>query len=839
MKQETNGLQGLRESEVARLQQQWGKNALHLNESKRLLWICRDIVTEPMFILLLVACSLYFILGEAAEGFMMMAALLFVAAISLYQEFKSANALAALQALTEPEAKVIRGGVQTFVPLEEIVPGDLIVVDEGEKVPADATVIRCNDFSVNESILTGEAFPVEKNAAESNHIFQGTVVNSGRCVARVSATGSHTELGKLGTSISTYTASKTALQKNIDVFVRRLAIFGAAAFLLIFLINFLHSKELVPSLLFGLTLAMSAIPEEIPVAFSSFMALGAHAIAKLGIITRQPQVIENLGAVNVICLDKTGTITANKMAVDTLYHFQTGEASLAQQAANSGKEVLYYALLASEQSPFEAMEKAIVEAYAATGEALPHWPMVKEYPLQGRPPMMTHVYQVDDGVIAAAKGGIERILSVCRLPAAKRDEIISSADALAAKGDRILGVAKAVWTGKNFPEQQDEFDWAFVGLLSLSDPPKPYVKDVLKTISTAGITVKLLTGDHLQTAASIAVAVGLDTGKNSYAGDEVLGATDQQLAVMVRESNLFYRMFPEAKLKVVNALQHAGDIVAMTGDGVNDGPALKAANIGIALGRDGTEVARQAADLILTDDDLRKMTEAIRQGRKIFSNLKKAVRYIVSIHIPIILVASLPLLLGWKYPNLFTPIHVIFLELIMGPTCSIFFEREPAEPNSMQLPPRKKEAWLFGRGEIFISIVQGLVITFGVMFLFYHYAENDASIAEVRTIVFTTLILSNIFLTFTNRSFHQTILKTFRYKNNLVAPVLLLSLFFLLLLHFVPFVQALFGMAPIPVTTFLVCFFTALVCVGWFEGYKANLSLVLPPKITDQGHAFE
>jgi Ca2+-transporting ATPase len=839
MKNEKNSVYGLTEKEAVFLQQQWGKNVLHLNETKRLLWICRDIVREPMFILLMVACSLYFMLGETAEGFMMMAALLFVAAISVYQEIRSASALAALQALTEPKAKVIREGVQKLIPLEDVVPNDSIVVEEGEKIPADATVFRCNDFSVNEALLTGESFPVEKDANQNNKIFQGTVVNSGRCIASVFAIGSETELGKVGKSIATYANSKTPLQESLNVFVRRLAIFGMAAFALIFMVNLLHGKDVISSLLFGLTLAMSAIPEEIPVAFSSFMALGAHAIAKLGVITRQPQVIENLGAVNVICLDKTGTITANKMTVDTVYHFSSGEATTAQQSSEYTQEVLYYALLASEQSPFDTMEKAIVEAYIASCKSLPAYAMIKEYALEGRPPMMTHVYDIDGTAVAAAKGGLERILSVCQLPVSENEAVLSYAAELAAKGSRVLGVARAVCDQRFFPARQDDFNWVFVGLLSLSDPPKPFVKDVLQTFFEAGITVKLLTGDHRQTALSIAEMVGLEIGKKTFSGEDVLRSSDETLRSMVQESNLFYRMFPEAKLKVIHALQQDGNIVAMTGDGVNDGPALKAANIGIALGKAGTEVARQSADLILTDDDLRKITEAIRQGRKIFSNLKKAVRYIVSIHIPIILVASLPLLLGWTYPNLFTPIHVIFLELIMGPTCSIFYEREPAEPNSMQVPPRKKDASLFEREEIYISIVQGLTITLGVLLLDYFYANAGASLTEVRTIVFTTLILSNVFLTFADRSFHETIVKTIRYKNNLAVPVLFLSTSFLLLLLFVPVVQHLFGLAPISTTTFLTCLFTSLVCVGWFEGYKANLGLVRPEKLTDHEQAFE
>lgn len=831
-------MQGLSEKEAAARLKEFGPNALRLNENRRLLRILLDVVREPMFILLAAACGLYFLLGQPAEGFMMMAALCGVAAISLYQEVRSANALAALQALTEPKAIVIRDGAKKQVAIEDVVPGDCLLLEEGEKVPADATVTQCNDLSVNEGILTGEAFPVEKDVSQNNRVYQGTVINSGRCRATVTSTGAHTQLGKIGKSIVTYTETKTALQLQVAAFVRRLALFGFVAFLLIFFVNYLHTNNAVLSLLLGLTLAMSAVPEELPVAFSSFMALGAHAIAKMGLITRQPQTVEALGAVNVICLDKTGTITVNKMTVDSLYNFEKDTIRKAVEGDAITADVLHYAFLASEQSPFDAMEKAIAEAYVRIHSKAELSPIVKEYPVQGCPPMMTHVYQKDGAYLAAAKGAVERILAVCKLPSQKEQIVLHHAKSMAAKGHRVLGVAKAAHSTKTFPQQQDDFAWQFVGLLSLYDPPKPFVKPVLQKFYEAGIAVKLLTGDYTETALSIAEEIGLQKGEGVVTGDEVMNATEEELKDRISQSNVFTRMHPEAKLKVINALKAKSFVVAMTGDGVNDGPALKAANVGIALGKGGTEVARQSADVILTDDDLRKVAEAVRQGRRIFSNLKKAIRYIVSIHIPIILIASLPVLLGWKYPNIFTPIHVIFLELIMGPTCSVFFEREPAEEGLMQQPPRKAKAPLFEREEIFISIVQGLLIAGGVLLLYATFSAEGYSLPVVRTVVFTTLILSNVFLTFADRSFRHTLATTIRYKNNLVLPVLVVSTGFLLLLHFVPFVQRLFGLMPITFFQFIVCLFTAVLCVGWFEAYKTNLKALFPPRLTDHKQAF-
>ena len=832
-------MQGLSEKEAQLLLQQHGKNALHINARKRFFKIIWDIVKEPMFLLLLLACCLYFILRENTEGFMMLAALFFVSAISVFQEIKSSNALESLSQLTEPKVKVIRDGDEKEVDIENLVPADVFLLEEGAKVPADARILEQNDLSVDESIITGESLPVEKTIEQgSNVIYQGTVINSGRCTAIVTATGEQTTLGKIGKSIITYSQSKTQLQQQVNAFFKAFSFFGIAAFFIIFIINYFQSQSIVASILFGLTLAMSVIPEEIPVAFTSFMALGAYHMSRLGIITRQPQTVENLGAVNIICLDKTGTITENRMTVESVYDYKTGLLLKLNDLKPSSLNVLYYGLLASEHNPFDVMEKAIVEAYGTIDPFLPATVMTAEYPLQGHPPMMTHVYQKENYFIAAAKGGIERIIRVCHLPTSESDKIIQQVKFLAAKGHRVLGVASAVHKEKELPANQDDFNWQFEGLISLYDPPKPFVKEVFQQFYQAGITIKLLTGDFPETAITISKETGLKFDAACITGEKIMNASDEELSQIVNEVTIFARMYPEAKLKVINALIKKGYIVAMTGDGVNDGPALKAANIGIALGEKGTEVARQSADLILTDDNLQKVAEAIRQGRKIFSNLKKAIRYIISIHIPIILTASMPLLLGWQYPNIFTPIHVIFLELIMGPTCSIFFEREPVEEHIMQLPPRKKQNWLFEKDELFISIVQGLMISFGILLLYYSYMKQGSSLAKVRTIVFTTLLLSNIFLTFVNRSFSKTFFKTIRYKNNLALPVLITSVCFLFIIHFIPFIRELFGLTIISFAQFGVCVLTALSSVIWFEFYKAHLTVLFPILQADQKHVF-
>lgn len=819
---EIKDIKGLSSTEVAELRSQYGENSFSTVVEFRFFYILKDIITEPMFILLAIACSLYFILGKSSEGIMMAIAIIIVTAISFYQEVKSTRALKSLAEFTEPRVTVIREGHPIILSAKELVPGDIVLLEEGMKVPADGTIIQSHDLSINESVISGESLPVEKDeTVEKSQIYQGTTINSGKCIARITATGNKTILGKIGKAVAAYQPAKTLLQVQVNRFVKRFAFFGFVAFVIIFLVNYLHYHAFVTSLLFALTLAMSAIPEEIPVAFSSFMALGAYKMSRLGIISRQPQVIENLGAITVLCLDKTGTITENKMQVKSVYEFEQDKLTDLPGSPNQSDEVLFISALASETEPFDPMEKAIIEAWYTTSGWLKRedYKIIHEYPLEGHPPMMTHVYKQGNVYLAAAKGSPERILSVCRLDETSLMKINEIITLIAKKGYRILGVCKAVCSDNNFPRIQDDFNWKFTGLLALYDPPKKNSAAVLKQIVNAGIAVKILTGDYPETAVNIAGQVGLPGYLSYKTGHDIMQLSSAEVNETVKQTSVFARMFPDAKVKVVEALKSKGEIVAMTGDGVNDGPSLKLADIGIAMGKKGTETAKIASDLILTDDNLEEIVMAIREGRRIFNNLVKAIRYIISIHIPIILTASLPLLLNWKYPNIFTPIHVIFLELIMGPTCSIFFEREPAEDSSMNVPPKKRRSSLFTRSEILISSIQGTLITTGILIL-YNYFMINHSIEETRTVVFTTLISSNVFLTFVNRSFTKTIANTIWRKNNLAPLLFIVSGLFLALLHLNPFIRNLFELAPVGYTTFLLCLAVSFISVMWFEVYK-------------------
>ncbi|QDK78563.1 cation-translocating P-type ATPase [Spirosoma sp. KCTC 42546] len=819
----TTQLPGLTDEAVAKSRAKYGRNVLTSNAATSLFATVKEVITEPMFLLLVAACTIYFVLGQLDEAITLIVALLLVSGISVYQSIRSDQALGALRTLTQPKANVRRSGALIVVPVEDIVVGDTVLVEEGGSIPADGAVNDTNDFSVDESILTGESVPVTKTIGSP--VFAGTTTASGSAWLRVTAVGSQTELGRIGQSIDTIQTEKTPLQLQISRFVIRMAWIGAGAFALVWGVNYARSGDWVTALLFGLTLAMSILPEEIPVAFSSFMALGAARLSRMGVLTKQPQTVESLGSATVICTDKTGTITQNGMSVQQLYDGATDAlVPLSGTLSDTAAVVLAYARWSSETEPFDPMEKAIVSAFMEHDPAktIDLYPMVHEYPLDGTPPMMTHVRQTPMGeVVVAGKGAVEHILAVCRPASAVADRIRSVTKQLSEAGFRVLGVAKGTYTSTDFPVEQDAFSWSFLGLVALENPPKPNARAVIKAFTEAGIDVKMITGDFPETAQAIARQVGLPGADTLVTGQEVMAMDEPTLRQRAEKTAVFARMFPEAKLRVVEALKKNGEVVAMTGDGVNDGPALKAAHIGVAMGKRGTEVARQAASLVLVDDDLSNMVDAIAQGRRIYQNLKKAISYIVSIHIPIILTVAVPLLANWKWENLFSPIHIIFLELVMGPTCSIAFENEPAEAGQMQQLPRRMTDTFLAGPELGRSIAQGLGIALAVLGVYYVAMQQGESISVVRTLAFSTLVLCNILLTLVNRSFTQSVFRTIHVSNWMLWLMLGLTFGLLLAtLFFLP-AQRLFGFTTVSASAFGWCTLASLVGVGWIEGYKA------------------
>lgn len=825
MTKEQKKITGLSTEEVISSRNKNGSNSLEHQEKNHFLMSLLEMVKEPMFLLLVAAASIYYISGDYGDGIFMTVAIFLVAAISLFQEARSRNAIESLKKLSQPKSKVIRNGELVEIPSEEIVLGDFIQVEEGTFVPADATIIQSNDFSVNESILTGESLSVFKNeASEIKQVFQGTIVATGLAICEVTAIGNQTQIGKIGKSIETIAEEKTPLQIQITNFVTKMSIIGLVIFVIVWAINYFQSKSVLDSLLKALTIAMSVIPEEIPVAFASFMALGAWRLMKMGIITKQTKTVETLGSATVICTDKTGTITENKMSLAQLYLFKLDAIVDTKEKLNpEAEEVLSYAMWSSEPIPFDAMEIAIHEAYAKleSVDERPNFKLVHEYPLDGKPPMMTHVFEDSKGKkIIAAKGAPEAIIEVSHLSESEKKQVLVAIEKMANEGYRVLGVGVTEFSGTNYPKTQQEFKFTFKGLVAFYDPPKANIQEVFETFYKAGIQVKIVTGDNAQTTTTIAKQIGFKDADKVLNGDELMAMDEATLKVKVMETAIFTRMFPEAKLRIIQALKDNNQIVAMTGDGVNDGPALKSAHIGIAMGKKGTEIAKQAANLILIDDDFAKMTDAIAMGRKIYVNLKKAIQYIISIHIPIILIVFIPLALGWMYPNIFTPVHIIFLEIIMGPTCSIIYENEPMESNLMLEKPRPLTNTFFNFKEIAISIIQGLAITLGLLFMYQYCVQNNFSETYTRTSIFLTLIASNIFLTLENRSFYYSIFTTIRYKNNLVLLIIGITIAVTSLLLFVPVFSKFFLFEIVDYTQMGFSILIAFISVMWIEIYK-------------------
>ncbi len=816
---------GLTDSEINESRTKHGINRLQFKKEHALIDALKSLAKEPMVLLLLVASIIYFVTGNTGDAIFLASAIVLVSAISLYQDSRSRNALQKLKEFTQPNCTVIRNSKVVEIKSEDLVVGDSLMVEEGTTIAADGIIVHSNDFSVNESILTGESLPVFKSQSKKdNLIYNGTSVTSGLAIATITAIGNETQLGKIGKSIEDIKQEKTPLEKQIGHFVKIMVIIGAVVFIIVWVINYFRSNDVLDSLLKALTLAMSILPEEIPVAFTTFMALGAWRLMKMGIIVKQMKTVETLGSSTVICTDKTGTITQNKMSLAKLYLPESNRiCNLKEDLTLEEKQLIRLSMWASEPIPFDPMEVALHETYSRIiqNDERSKYKMVHEYPLSGKPPMMTHIFKDhDDNFIIATKGAPEAIMKAANLTKKEKEKIEEGIKSLTLEGFRVLGVAETPFQDQNFPERQQDFNFQFKGLVAFYDPPKEKIQDVFEDFYSAGINVKIVTGDNAETTASIAKSIGFSGYESNISGEALMKLNDSELQKVVKNSKVFTRMFPDAKLKIINALKSQNEIVAMIGDGVNDGPALKSAHIGIAMGKKGTEIAKQAASLILLEDDLAKMVEAVAMGRKIYDNLKKAIQYIISIHIPIILTVFIPLALGWIFPNIFTPVHIIFLELIMGPTCSIIYENEPMEKNTMTQKPRLFTKTFFSWNELATSIIQGLMITAGTL-ITYQYAVNiGCDELTTRSMVFTALISSNIFLTLVNRSFYYSVFTTMQYKNNLVPIMISATIFITGLLLYIHPLARFFKFESLDLWQLIFSIGAGFIFVMWYELVK-------------------
>jgi Ca2+-transporting ATPase len=818
-------LTGLTDEELKISRSTYGYN--QAGTVKKVTWygMLLDILKEPMLLLLIAVAAIYVVVGNYSEAVFMLGAIVIVSGISFYQDNRSKKALETLEKLNEPLSRVIRNREMIEIPTREIAVGDLCIIEEGKMINADGEIVHSNDFSVNESSLTGESFSVFKSQeTEDKKVYSGTLVVSGLAVFEVQQIGSETKLGKIGRSIQEIKEVTSPLQVQITRFVKWMAVAGFLVFLMVWAYSFWKSGSIIESLLAGLTLAMSILPEEIPVAFTTFMALGAWKLMREGIIIKRSSVVETLGSTTVICTDKTGTITENSMHLKALFDYRSNRVFNDNEFGNPGlSELIRFSMWSSEPVPFDPMEKTLHRVY---GEMHPDdqrtdFHMVHEYPLEGKPPMMTHVFENGSGErIIAAKGAPEAILAVSDLQEAEKEELRKYIQEFGSQGYRVLGVAKCNFSGVDFPQKQQDLDFVFLGFTVFYDPPKKHIQQVFQTIYDAGIQVKVITGDNAETTQAIARQAGIRSDSPALNGAEIMEHTAEELRLLSKQTTLFTRMFPEAKLAMVNALKQNGEVVAMLGDGVNDAPALKAAHIGVAMGSKGTEIAKAAASLVIINDDLDKLIIGITAGRRIYTNLKKAVQYIISIHIPIILTVSLPLFFGWMYPHIFTPLHVIFLELIMGPTCSIVYENEPTEKNTMLQKPRKMSETFLNWKELSMSVLQGLMITVGVLGAYQLSVQKGNGEEITRVMVFTTLIFANVFLSLVNRSFFFSMFTSLKNKNRLFPLVIGTTLVLLTAILYVPPIARFFRVAGLGVSELGMSIVIASASVLWFEVYK-------------------
>ncbi len=834
-----NSITGLSEQEAASRLRREGYNELPSTKQRSIFAIAFDVVREPMF-LLLVACGIvYLVLGDMQEAIMLLGFVFVVVGITLYQERKTERALEALRDLSSPRALVIRDGGQKRIPGREVARGDVIVLNEGDRVPADAVLMSCLNLSVDESLLTGESVSVRKTPCAGTpdmgrpggddlpFVFSGTLVVKGQGIATVQATGLNTEIGKIGKALQSLEVEATPLQRETATIVRNLAFIGLFMCALVVIVYGLTRGNWLNGFLAGITLAMALLPEEFPVVLTVFLALGAWRISQKRVLTRRVPAVETLGAATVLCVDKTGTITQNRMSVNTLYShgaFYEVDYRTEKSIPEHFHEVVEFSILASQKDPFDPMEKAFKELgnhYLARTEHIhDDWTLVHEYPLSNSLLALSHVWKSPSGneYVIAAKGSPEAVADLCHCDALQKKEISGAIEIMANEGLRVLGVAKAYFTVTVLPGQQHDFAFEFLGLVGLADPVRPGVAEAVKECHTAGIRVVMITGDYPGTAANIAAQIGLQHTTNIITGQELDSLDDAGLQARIRTVNIFARVVPEQKLRIVNALKAVGEVVAMTGDGVNDAPALKAAHIGIAMGGRGTDVAREASALVLLDDDFSSIVQAVRMGRRIFDNLKKAIAYIFAVHVPIAGMSLLPVVFQW--PLVLLPVHIVFLELIIDPACSVVFEAEPEEADVMTRPPRKPDAPLFGARTVGISVLQGLSVLVILLVVYFFALKRGHNEEDARALTFTTLIVANLGLIFVNRSWSRTVLATLRSPNTALWWVTGGALLFLGLALYVPFLQQLFRFSLLHPSDVALCIASGVVSIIWFEVLK-------------------
>lgn len=829
---------GITTAEARVLQDKYGKNELTPQKRESFIKKAFHVICEPMFLLLIVAAIIYFILGEPRDGAIMLIFVLGIISIDIIQEWKTDKTLNALKDLSAPHIKVIRSGEEQIIASSDLVPGDLMLIYEGIKIPADGIIVKCNDLCVDESSLTGEAEGVWKiNTGDApnsddywrkDYCYAGTLVTQGTAHVLVDKIGASTEYGKIGVNIATAPDEKTPLQKQTGSLVKLCAGIAAVLFALVGVFTYINIPDhafgdrLIESILSGITLAMAMIPEEFPVILTVFLSMGAWRLAKKNSLVRKLPSVETLGAVSVLCVDKTGTITMNQMTVQDTWA-KTGDE----------KSLITIMGMGCETDAYDPMEKAMLaycEKNNITRDELFGGELITEYPFTNELKMMGHVWRKNGKVIIAAKGSPERILTICALSDMEKAECEKKINELSSRGLRVIAVAAMnPQTDNDIPEKITDCSLTFLGLVGLADPPRESVKTDIAVCNKAGIRVVMITGDNGGTAASIAKQIGMKNYDHIITGDMLNNMTDEELREKVKEVSIFSRVVPEHKMRIVKAFRDNGEIVAMTGDGVNDAPALKYADIGIAMGKRGSEVSREAADLILMDDNFTTIVETVKDGRRIYDNIRKAVGYVFSIHIPIAFASLLAPVLGIAPVALFLlPLHVVLLELIIDPTCSIVLERQPAERDIMERKPRDPKEKLLTPRILIKSVIQGLVI-FAASFGTYLtvLAGNEANAPVARTMGLAIIMLSNLLLVQVNSSecdftFRSVIRLA---KDKVMWGVNIFTIIGLAAILYTPLAEFL-KLAPLSATQLFTAVGIAVAAVLWYEIVKLVKKLV-------------
>ncbi len=817
-----------------------GFNELPAAERRGALRIAADVIREPMFALLVAAALIYGVLGERGEALMLLGFATISVSIAIIQQGRSEKALDALRDLTSPRALVVRDGERVRIAGREVVRGDVVVINEGDRIPADGVLVSGEHVEVDESLLTGESQSVRKRAAAEIpaefaspgsdnpvQIYSGTLVIRGTGLAVITATGVRSTIGAIGASLAGLEREQPALERQTRRMVLVFGSIGLAVSLLAFFLYWGLRGSWLEALLGAIAVGMSLLPEEFPLVLTVFMVMGAWRLSRSRVLTRRAAAIEALGSATVLCVDKTGTLTRNLMSVSCLQSLAgSGEAQSwapglpPRRIAESGSlsRLLRYATLASDAHRLDPMDRSLAALSDLTHPDAPSGTLMREYPLQQKLLAVTRVWRFADAdaFTVAAKGAPEAIASLCGLNAADRIAVETRVEQLAARGMRVLAAARAEACGE-LPQEPRAFQFEFLGLIGFEDPLRESAPDAIRECRAAGIRVAMITGDYPATALAIAHQAGI-AHADACSGEELRGLDDAALAERVRTTSVFARISPDQKLRIVNALKSNGEIVAMTGDGVNDAPALKAAHIGIAMGGRGTDVAREAASIVLLDDDFGSIVHAIRLGRRIYDNMRKAMAYILAIHVPIAGLALLPIVLGW--PLVLTPMLIALLELIIDPACSIVLEAEKEEGDIMARRPRRAGGSLLGAALIGWSLLQGS-LAFALVGLVYLLAMlSPVPADEARTLAFITLVAANIALVFVNRTFSSSLRAALGRPNVALAWGLGIATFLLMTILGWPSLREFFGLGRLDMRDLALCLGSAFALLLTLEALK-------------------